>query len=79
MIDYEKLVKAKSKYDGIVGNLESRLFDKILFDFNIGHHESDGFVVLNIDSSDVAHLEDVLFHLKKYNTLSVEQHKDICI
>lgn len=45
----KKLRTAQSKYDGVIGSVESELSDRIEFDFSIFWQPSDGFVMLAFD------------------------------
>jgi len=50
----KKLMNAQSKYDSVIGNVESELSNKVGFEFSIFWQPSDGFVMLAFDSKNAA-------------------------
>lgn len=71
-----KLHTAQSKYDSTVGDVEAAIVDKVQFDFNILHQESDGWVMLaRIDGdSKNAGLNQLLEIIKKKGVLSEDDY-----
>lgn len=68
-----KLHNAQCKYDGVVGNVEAEIVDKIDFEFSILHHESDGWVMLAFDDHNAA-LEPLLKIIKKKGVLNEDDY-----
>jgi hypothetical protein len=74
-----KLAKAKGQYDAAIGELEASVKDKIGFDFSIDYQPSDGFVVLNYETSSLAPLDFCIDKINKKGFLSEDDHYGLCI
>jgi len=75
----KKLESYKSKYDSVIGEVESSLSDKILFDFSVFYQPSDGFVVLNYDTSANAPLNSCLDWIRSNGELSESDHEGLSL
>ena len=71
-----KLHNAKSKYDDVIGSVESEINDKVKFEYNILYQESDGWVMLaEIDGdSKNAGLYGLLEVIKKKGVLNEDDY-----
>jgi hypothetical protein len=71
-----KLHNAQSKYDNVIGSVEYEINDKVKFEFNILHQESDGWVMLaEIDGdSRNAGLYGLLEVIKKKGVLTEDDY-----
>lgn len=73
----KRLYDARSKYDGVVGSIESELSDYIDFDFSITYHHSDGFAIVAFDNC--APLESCIDVILQSGLLTASSFLKICI
>lgn len=73
------LQAAQGKYDGAIGGVEQKLFDKIEFEFAIFYQPSDGFVVLHCGSAKNAPLDLCIKEIEENGVLTYEKYERLCI
>lgn len=73
----KRLYDARSKYDDVIGAIESQLHNYIDFDFSITYQSSDGFVLVSGDSS--ATLESCIDVILQSGLLTENVFKTLCI
>lgn len=69
----KKLLIAQSKYEGVIGNVEYSISDKVEFDFSIFWQPSDGFVMLAFDRYN-APLDKLLRIIQQKGRLTEEDY-----
>ena len=69
-----KLNNAQGKYEGVIGDVEAEIVDKVEFDFSISWQPSDGFVMIAFDSYN-AGLSEVLKVIKEKGKLTEDDYK----
>ncbi|TDQ22764.1 hypothetical protein [Tenacibaculum caenipelagi] len=73
-----KLIRAYIKYENIYQELENSIREVCDFNARLEHNMSDGFTILNEETSNLAPLKCVEGK-SKTNKLTEEEHLDWCI
>ena len=76
MKSINRLLVAKKRYDTALESVESELNDKIKFPFFITYHESDGFCVVECNSTDTMVLSTAIEIIKRNKVLSFKDLKE---
>ena len=72
-----KILTKKQQLRNTVKEVESNLKDSVCFNFSIDENNADGVVLINIETSNLALLEDCLNIIKKQGILTFNDHLKI--
>jgi hypothetical protein len=75
----KKLYIAQSKYESSVGYVEALIKDNIPFDFSVIFQDSDGWLLLNAGTNNLAPLDSCLIVIENNGTLTEEDFKQLAI
>ena len=74
-----KLENCYCKYQNTISEIESRLKNKVKFNFSIQHLAGDGHCILNNKTTSVAPVDLCLKIIKEKGKLTRKDHKNISI
>lgn len=75
---YKKLLESQEQLEFAIAQIDKQLSPFIRFNFTI-LHQTDGFVVLHEEESDVALLKSCINIIREKGRLSYEDYIKICI
>jgi len=73
------LEKAHKVYESEVGSLEKAISEKVEFDFGVDYMPGDGFVLLNVETTNLAPLSSCIREIESSGSLTEDSHKSMCI
>ena len=75
----KKLHKTQCNYESSVTDVEKTIFGKVGFEFKIIYQDSDGWCLLNSETSDLAPFDSCLSIIEDVGFLSENSFKQLCI